>query len=1039
MIFLHKGKIMKYISDLHIHSHYSMATSSRLVPEHLEYWARLKGINIIGTGDCIHPGWFEELRGKLEPCENGLYRLKREYRLDESVRMKHPSIPGEVYFILTGELSSIYKRDGKVRKVHNICVFPDFDSCRKVQSRLDEAGNIRSDGRPILGIDSRVILDMVLESAQESFLIPAHIWTPWFSVLGSKSGFDTIGECYGDLTRHIFAVETGLSSDPPMNRTCSFLDNFRLVSNSDAHSPEKIGREANLFDAELSYSGMYRALKDDSGFTGTIEFFPEEGKYHLDGHKKCGIVWDPLETAKHGGICPVCGKPVTKGVMYRVAELGDRNLPRTDLAESRFYSITQLPDLLAEVMGQGSSSSKKVMNEYMRLIRALGSEFHIYLEAEPDEVAEAGGPLLAEGIRRLRSGHVHLRGGYDGEFGEVKVFAPGELAAGSLFSGTECSIQEQGPVKPSFDIDEFKRYAASPAAEGLNGDVAGFSGLTPEQAEGVRYTEGPCLVIAGPGSGKTRMLTERIKFLTGEGIAAPGELTALTFSNRAAGEIRSRLDADLVKGGLHVSTFHAFGLKFIRENIERLYIDGDFRILSDDERLQAVASITSDRKEAPSALAMISSVKQGIECRADGALLSGYVERLTELNAIDIDDLIDIPCTLLASDRALRHEYNRRMPYLLVDEFQDINAAQYSLIRMLVSEDGKGLFVIGDPDQAIYGFRGSDVRYIEELQRDYESLKTVRLTRSFRCPGKLLMAAGQVLGKKDYLEGMDEGVKVRISRCESARSEADLIASTIERLMGGVRSFSMDSGIADGSVSDLGLSDFAILCRSSFMFGPLIEALSNHGIPCQAVDTEPFYSAEPYRQVMQMIRRVCSPAAQDLTAEERTAAELLRDGRTMGDIMDILLSARGQDFDRERVHRMFDSVYDAGEFMRTSLLNKGTDDYIPSMEAVSLITIHASKGLEFNTVFIPGCEEGILPFSLFGQTDYAEEERVFYVAMTRASGALYLSHAEKRLYRGRILENNRSRFLDRIERRLTEQEKRAAKQKKKDDNQLNLF
>lgn len=417
---------MKYIADFHIHSHFSIATSKNLVPEYLEYWARIKGINLIGTGDCIHPGWLTEIKKKMELCENGLLRLKKEYRLPESVALKHDNIPDEVYFVLTGELSSIYKKNGKVRKVHNITVFPDFESLESVQKKLDEKCNIRLDGRPILGIDSKTILEMVISSAERAFVIPAHIWTPWFSVLGEKSGFDSIDECYEDLTPHIFALETGLSSDPPMNRACSFLDKFRLVSNSDAHSPGKLGREANLFDAELSYDGFYEALKFDRGFEGTVEFFPNEGKYFFDGHRKCGISWSPVETEKHNGICPVCNTPVTPGVLHRIADLADRDSNEIKNTKD-FHSITQLSDLLAEIAGLKSSSAAKVTNEYFRVIKALGSEFHILLNAEQGEIVDMGSEILAEGVRRLRSGEVYVENGFDGQFGRIKVFTENEL------------------------------------------------------------------------------------------------------------------------------------------------------------------------------------------------------------------------------------------------------------------------------------------------------------------------------------------------------------------------------------------------------------------------------------------------------------------------------------------------------------------------------------------------------------------------------------------------------------------------------------
>ncbi len=316
---------MKLVADLHLHSHYSRATSKDLTFEHLARWAQLKGVHIVGTGDIAHPGWLQEMRAKLEPAEDGLFRLKEEYVAAVREQIP-PACQGTVRFMLAGEISNIYKRHDAVRKVHNVIFAPTLEAVEKIQFALEKIGNIRSDGRPILGLDSRDLLEIVLNVDPRCYLIPAHIWTPWFSLLGSKSGFDSVEECFGDLTPHIFALETGLSSDPPMNWRVAALDRYTLVSNSDAHSPQKLAREATLFDTELTYDALFHALQtgDSRTFRGTVEFFPEEGKYHLDGHRKCGIRWEPPITLAHNGICPVCGKGVTVGVMHRVETLADQ-------------------------------------------------------------------------------------------------------------------------------------------------------------------------------------------------------------------------------------------------------------------------------------------------------------------------------------------------------------------------------------------------------------------------------------------------------------------------------------------------------------------------------------------------------------------------------------------------------------------------------------------------------------------------------------------------------------------------------------------
>lgn len=407
---------MKFIADFHIHSRFSMATSSQLTPVMLDLWGRKKGIGVVATGDATHPGWFSDLKNSLTPLGNGLFRLKSSLRHNEAASYR----ADPVSFILSSEISCIYKKDGKVRKVHNLVFAPKFSDFVKIQNALEKVGNIRSDGRPILGLDSRDLLEIVLNINENAFLVPAHIWTPWFSVLGSRSGFDRIEDCYGDLSKYVFAVETGLSSDPAMNWKCSFLDRYALISNSDAHSPENLGREANLFNTEMNYESIVKALKgNDKGFLGTIEYFPEEGKYHLDGHRKCGVCLEPHETKKLNGICSVCGKPLTLGVLNRVTELADRERVK-DEKRRKFYSMTPLKNVLAEKLGV-KPASKKVTVQYEGLIKELGPELEVLVELPLEEIARVD-ELLAEGIRKLRRGDVELGGGYDGEYGRVSVF-----------------------------------------------------------------------------------------------------------------------------------------------------------------------------------------------------------------------------------------------------------------------------------------------------------------------------------------------------------------------------------------------------------------------------------------------------------------------------------------------------------------------------------------------------------------------------------------------------------------------------------------
>ena len=409
--------LMKTIADLHIHSRFSMATSREGTPENLDFWARKKGISLIGTGDFTHPVWREELKERLVTEGNGLYRLRDEYVKEESRKF-----PGKgTRFVVSGEISSIYKKNGKTRKVHNVILLPSLEAADAMAQRLEKIGNIHSDGRPILGLDSHDLLEMMLDVCPEGILIPAHIWTPHFSVLGAKSGFDSVEECFEELAPYIHALETGLSSDPAMNWRISKLDRYQLVSNSDAHSPSKLGREANLLDIDCSYEGLYQAIQTGEGLEGTVEFFPEEGKYHFDGHRKCGVSLSPVEAERLGGICPVCGKKLTMGVDHRVEQLADRAEGFVKKDGKKYESLVPLPEVISACMGY-STASKKVQGCFEQMIQTLGTEFDILRNVPSEDIKSCAGERIAEGIENVRTGNVKRIPGYDGEYGKIELF-----------------------------------------------------------------------------------------------------------------------------------------------------------------------------------------------------------------------------------------------------------------------------------------------------------------------------------------------------------------------------------------------------------------------------------------------------------------------------------------------------------------------------------------------------------------------------------------------------------------------------------------
>lgn len=408
---------MQFIADFHIHSKYSRATSKNMDVDNLFKYAQIKGIDILGTGDFTHPLWLKELKEKLEPAETGLYQLKSPSNTSGQANSKN-----KVRFILTVEISSIYSKGGKVRKIHNIIFAPSFEVVEKINTHLGWIGNLKSDGRPILGLDAKELAKIVFNISEDCLIVPAHAWTPWFSIFGSKSGFDSIEECFEEYTKYIYAIETGLSSDPEMNWQLSALDNITLISNSDAHSPAKIGREANIFEGKkIDYNLIAKAIKRDTNglkLIKTLEFFPEEGKYHWDGHRNCEICLSPEESAKYNNICPRCGRPLTIGVMNRVRKLADRKLGKKRIP---FQRLIPLAEIIADVLGLGVGT-KGVEEYYRNLIKAFGSEFKILLNVKKEEIASVSLPEIAEGVERVRQRKVIIKPGYDGEFGKISVF-----------------------------------------------------------------------------------------------------------------------------------------------------------------------------------------------------------------------------------------------------------------------------------------------------------------------------------------------------------------------------------------------------------------------------------------------------------------------------------------------------------------------------------------------------------------------------------------------------------------------------------------
>ena len=1146
---------MEFIADLHVHSKYSRATARNLDLENLYIAAQLKGVTVVGTGDFTYPAWFEEISEKLVEAEPGLFKLKTELerRCDAQVPQ---SCRGPVRFMLVTEISNIYKKNGRTRKNHNLVFAPDTEVARQFSSRLDKIGNIKSDGRPILGLDARDLLETLLETSADAFLIPAHIWTPWFSVLGSKSGFDSIEECFEDLTSHIFAVETGLSSDPAMNWRVSSLDGFTLVSNSDAHSPLNLGREANLFNTELSYPAIKSAMKtgNPDQFLGTYEFYPEEGKYHIDGHRACDISFWPATTLKHDGECPACGKPLTLGVLYRVEELADRQEGHKPSRSASYKNIIQLKDILSEIFRVGPNS-KKVKQAYQAALDKLGSEFNILQNLDSAAIEQAGISLLPEAIRRMRRQEINVIPGFDGQYGRVQIFKDHERAKlmgqQSLFKApipqppdsepnTSQKVAHGFQIKPSNPLSV--RIKDDKAKEMKTGPEIPFRQLNERQRQAVDHPDGRLLIVAGPGTGKTRTLTMRIAHLMIKKAVSPDNILAVTFTRKAARQMQQRLQTTLGDAQRQplVATFHSLCFKILND----LKTEGTEFIIDEDERKILIRDAIKQTENHGIAVSLkpktlldrIIAAKQQIlspdditqpdNVTVDDRMLAEVYHSYQNLLSIqglnDYEDLIFKVVQLLESDRQVCLKYRDQFQHIFVDEYQDLNQGQYRIIQALAppNSSNRNLCVIGDPDQAIYGFRGSDVRYFTRFVDDYPDTNVIQLTRNYRSTETILDASFQVI-RGHRLHATDartysekDGVKtIRILELPSAKAEAEAIAGAIAQLVGGTGFHSIDTGQVDDAnlVSARSYVDFAVLVRTHQQIKMISEVFDQAGVPFQIASRQNSLKSWGLPELISALK-VVQGYGNDIDlnnslklfsvginkkaadhfkswcysnkfSQQQGLAKAKRfpvpglsrsQQQKLIDFADQLAGIENKISDMKVADRLrylskipqlsgimntepraleaFNNLLDLSaddgdniaEFLAGAALDTDTDAYLPQAEKVSVMTMHAAKGLEFPVVFIAGCEKDLIPLNRQGAepADPDEERRLFYVAMTRAMERLYLTRAKKRSVYGELLPRSLSPFVADIENRLKKDDSpKRQKQKKKetDQKQLKLF
>lgn len=1150
-----EDKIM-YIADLHIHSHYSRATSRECTPEYLELWARRKGIDILGTGDFTHPAWRNELKEKLALAEEGLYILKEQHRIKD-IRTSFTKQPR---FVVSGEISSIYKKNGKVRKVHSLILLKSLEDAEILSKKLETIGNIHSDGRPILGLDCHDLLEIILELCPEAIYIPAHIWTPHFSLFGAFSGFDTIEECFGDLTPYIHALETGLSSDPPMNWRVSALDSYQLISNSDAHSPGNLGREANLLETDLSYKGLFNAVQKGKGLIGTIEFFPEEGKYHYDGHRKCHLCFSPMQAAEHSNLCPVCKKKLTMGVSHRIEQLADRNEGFLLKGAKKFESLVPLPEVIAASIGH-PKNSKKVLKEYETMLQNLGAEFFILREIPIEDIKLISGDRIAEGIYRLRKGEVERFPGYDGEYGSIQLFQPYELEniKGQLSLFTEMEFIEpiDKTIKKEETIGEKRKESKTPENETAESEIIENeifmasnllqesivetksvnlsnslqekykNSLNAQQQQAVSMEQRAVAVIAGPGTGKTKTLISRILYLLQERKIQPSKITAVTFTNQAAEEMKIRLKQQLgrKKGVslIQIGTFHSICFNLLKKQ-------GISFSLADEIETTELAEETIhkfDLKLTPNQfLKQVSLKKAGIlqeEKELPTEVFEYYQERLTQLELFDFDDLLINTLSLFQTESLVQKEpllqtesllqtkpllqikekqteLCNSFTYLLVDEFQDINPIQYQLIRAW-NQQGRELFVIGDRDQSIYGFRGSDSTCFKRLSNDYQELATISLIRNYRSAPAILSGAVSVISKnkgdvRKIIPNKKDGSLIRMVTLQSERAEAIFIAKQINQILGGIDMLDMQQTSFYEKEEQLlnSFSDIAVLYRTHRQAKLLEECLKKEGIPYIVAGREDFLTDKTVRSAICFFRYLLEPKnVFDLRLSQKLLSDLLNKNRLedknklendskLKDKSKLKNESKLEDKNKlenesrlknesklesknklenifkeviERYQKMiekekpylvletwikefdllkenaFEKLVDLAKSYKTvsEFLNaltfgqeidiKRCGGKIYTSDAVTLTTLHGSKGLEFPIVFLTGVRNGLIPFQYYKKEaisieDMEEERRLFYVGMTRAKERLILTTSSEP---SPFLEDISQKDIDREERK----------------------
>ncbi|MBW2103252.1 MAG: UvrD-helicase domain-containing protein, partial [Deltaproteobacteria bacterium] len=816
----------------------------------------------------------------------------------------------------------------------------------------------------------------------------------------------------------------------------------------------------NLFDTPTAYEPMIQAMSGGPGFLGTIEFFPEEGKYHLDGHRKCGVRLEPAETRAHDGACPVCGRALTVGVLHRVEELADRTTPRLS---REFFSLIPLTEILAELLECGPGT-KKVRGLYEELLRELGPELGILMETPLEDVQRAGGSLLAEALSRMRRDRVIREGGYDGEYGTIRLFEETEKAT---LLGQLGLFGDKPPSRTSKRSPSRARHKGSlkgaapkepsPGAEAEDHFDPILDPLNPEQREAVVSSRGHLLIVAGPGTGKTLTLTHRVAWLIREGRAQARQVLAVTFTRKASREMEERMQSLLPRRDARqvlVATFHRFCLDVLKESAGLTGLPDPLTLCSEVDRRHLAREAWEESGGSARALGRFldrldhlkaSNLSGSRPGPAEEDFLSAfeaYQERLKTLGMVDLSDLEVETLRLFQEHPEVAAARAQRHPWVFVDEYQDTNRIQADILKEMARGGEVSICAIGDPDQAIYGFRGADVGNFHRFEKEFPGARRVVLTRNYRSTQTICDAAAAVMGSPRPLDAQSHtSAPLLFSACRTEAEEAEMIVEQVEKRIGGTTYFSLDSGRVESHEGDrdLGFGDLAVLFRLNAMGDALEEAFHRAGIPVARSGEKPLIHRFPADILWRFFQVLQSPENSYYRERYRAvaAARGIREVTDFGafqmtlsphEALETALEHHRISPETEEARRVLDRLReltagagpDLGAFLESLCLDRGIDHTALPGDRVTLMSLHAAKGLEWPVVFIVGCEEGLLPLTLYGEAMEAEERRLFYVGITRARHTVVFSHAARRALNGRVLRADPSPYLSHIPQTLME-------------------